>query len=114
MSVFMTQFSYATETWKQLADNPEDRRDAIKPLLESVGGRLIGVWYAFGDYDGVVIFEAPDSTAAVAAIIAAIGPGHVKSVKTTPLITVDEMQTALSKTKSIAEGSGYNRPGGSA
>ena len=53
MPVFMSQFSYATETWKQLADNPEDRRDAIEPLLESLGGRLIAVYYAFGDYDGV-------------------------------------------------------------
>jgi len=113
MPVFMTQFSYATETWKQLADNPEDRRDAIEPLLDSLGGRLIGVWYAYGDYDGVVIFEAPDGTTAAAAVIAAIAPGHVKTVKTTPLLTVDEMQAALSKTKIVAERTSYDRPGGS-
>ncbi len=114
MSVFMTQFSYTVETWKQLADHPEDRRNAIEPVLASVGGRLIGVWYAFGEYDGVVIFEAPDSASAAAAVIAAIGPGHVKSVKTTPLLTTAEMQAALGKTTSIAESSGYDRPGGSA
>ena len=113
MPVFMSQFSYTTETWKQLADNPEDRRDAIEPLLESLGGRLIAVYYAFGDYDGVVIFEAPDGATAAAAVIAAIAPGHVKSVKTTPLLTVDEMQAALSKTKIVAERTSYDRPGGS-
>ena len=75
MPVFMSQFSYATETWKRLADNPEDRSDAIEPLLESLGGRLIAVYYAFGDYDGVVIFEAPDGATAAAAVIAAIAPG---------------------------------------
>ena len=113
MSVFMTQFSYTTDTWQQLADNPQDRRDSIEPVLASVGGHLIGVWYAFGDYDGVVIFEAPDGSAAAAAVIAAIGPGHVKSVKTTPLLTVDEMQAALGVSKTIAAKTGYDRPGGS-
>jgi uncharacterized protein with GYD domain len=112
MAVFMTQFSYSLDTWKQLAENPEDRGDAIEPLLESLGGRLIGVWYAFGEYDGVVIFEAPDGTAAAAAVLAAIMPGHVSSVKTTRLLTVDEMQEALAKTKVVAEKTSYGRPGG--
>ena len=113
MPTFMSQFSYDIETWKQLANSPEDRRDAIEPLLESLGARLIGVWYAFGDYDGVVIFEAPDGMTAAAAVIAAISPGHVKTVKTTPLLTVDEMQAALGKTKFAAESTSYDRPGGS-
>jgi uncharacterized protein with GYD domain len=60
-----------------------------------------------------VIFEAPDGTTAAAAVIAAIAPGHVKTVKTTPLLTVDEMQAALSKTKIVAERTSYDRPGGS-
>ena len=113
MPTFMSQFSYSTETWKQLADNPEDRRDSIEPLLESLGGRLIAVYYAFGDYDGVVIFEAPDGVAAAAAVIAAISPGHVSSVKTTRLLTTDEMREALAKTKIVAEKTSYDRPGGS-
>ncbi|MDE2815105.1 MAG: GYD domain-containing protein [Chloroflexota bacterium] len=113
MPTYMSQFSYGVETWKQLAENPEDRRDAIEPLLESLGGRLIAVYYAFGDYDGVVIFEAPDGVTAAAAVIAAIAPGHVSSVKTTRLLTVDEMQDALAKTKIVAERTGYDRPGGS-
>ena len=71
-----------------------------------MGGRLIGVWYAFGDYDGVVLYEAPDGPAAAAAVIAAIGPGHVKAVKTTPLLTVDEMQAALGVAKSIGAETG--------
>ena len=114
MAIFMSQFSYGAETWNQLAENPEDRSDAIKPLLESLGGRLIAVYYAFGDYDGVVIFEAPDGVVAAAAVIAAIAPGHVESVKTTRLLTVDEMQAALAKSRIVAEETDYDRPGGSA
>ena len=113
MPLFMSQFSYNTETWKELADNPEDRSDAIEPLLESLGCRLISVYYAFGDYDGVVIFESPDGVSAAAAVIAAIIPGHVSSVKTTRLLTTDEMQAALAKTKVVAEQTSYDRPGGS-
>ena len=114
MALFMSQFSYDKDTWNQLTESPEDRRDAIEPLLESLGCRLVAVYYAFGDYDGVVIFEAPDGVTAAAAVIAAIKPGHVSSVKTTRLLTVDEMQAALAKTKIVDEQTTYDRPGGSA
>ena len=40
--------------------NPEDRRAAAQQYIESVGGKLHGFWYAFGEYDGYNLWEAPD------------------------------------------------------
>ena len=39
-------------------------------LIESVGGTLHGFWYAFGEHDGLTLWEAPDnvSMAAVASL----------------------------------------------
>ena len=46
---------------------------------------------SFGEYDGVIILEAPDdSAAATIALGAASSTGHLKDVKTTTLLSVDE------------------------
>jgi uncharacterized protein with GYD domain len=52
MAFYLTRFSYTPETWARLVKNPEDRRAAAKQYIESVGGKLHGFWYAFGDQDG--------------------------------------------------------------
>ena len=52
MPLYLTKFSYTTETWARLIRNPEDRRKAAQSYIESVGGKLHGFWYAFGTHDG--------------------------------------------------------------
>ena len=47
MPLYLTRFSYTPETWAWLIDNPEDRREAARSYIESVGGKLHGFWYAF-------------------------------------------------------------------
>ena len=42
------KFSYTPETWARLIGNPEDRREAARSYIESVGGKLHGFWYSFG------------------------------------------------------------------
>jgi uncharacterized protein with GYD domain len=91
----MIQFSYTSEAWSALAQNPQDRSGAIGQLLETLGGRLESLDYSMGDYDGVAIAEAPDDTTAMAAVIAAISPGHVRATKTTKLIPASDVVTAL-------------------
>jgi len=41
-------------------------------LLKQAGGRLIELYYSYGEYDGVVLFDAPDDITAGAAVIAAV------------------------------------------
>jgi uncharacterized protein with GYD domain len=40
--LYLTRFSYTPETWARLIDKPEDRRDAARSHIESVGGKLHG------------------------------------------------------------------------
>jgi uncharacterized protein with GYD domain len=101
MPRYMIQFSYTSEAWAALAKNPEDRSGALGQLLETLGGRLESLDYTMGDYDGVAIAEAPDDTTAVAAVIAAVSPGHVRGTKTTKLISPADMITALQKAGSV-------------
>src|SRR5919197_4924242 len=97
MPLYLTKFSYTAETWARLIGNPEDRRTAAQDYIESVGGKLHGFWYAFGEHDGYTLWEAPDN-GAMAAVALAIGSGGaLSSLETTVLLTVDEPIEALRK-----------------
>ena len=54
MPLYLSKFSYTPETWARLIRNPEDRRKAAQSYIESVGGKLLGFWYAFGAHDGTL------------------------------------------------------------
>ena len=90
MPLYMSQFSYTPEAWAALARNPEDRSEAIRGLAESMGARLVSFHYSFGDYDGVLMVEAPDEKTVAAMILAAVSAGHVKAIKTTTLLTAED------------------------
>ena len=74
MPLYLTRFRYTPETWAMLIAEPEDRRRAATAYIESVGGSLHGFWYAFGEWDGFTLWEAPDDVA-MAAVALAIGGG---------------------------------------
>ena len=101
MSLYMYKFSYTSETWKKLEKEPEDRRIAASKLLDMVGGKLLHLFYSFDDFDGIVVFEAPDNISAQAVMIKVFAAGHIKSIKPTLLFTVEEMMTGMRKAKGL-------------
>ena len=76
-------------------------RAAVTNFAESAGGRIEAFFFAFGQYDGVVIAEFPDNASAVAVSVAAAGAGIVH-LTMTPLITPDEMDRAVEKSATLA------------
>ena len=107
MPMYLTRFSYTPEAWARMTKNPEDRREAARAYIESVGGKLHGFWYAFGEYDGYNLWEAPDNVSMAAAVIAIGGGGALSKFETTVLMTVEETLEALGR----AGGIHYRRPG---
>ena len=107
MAMYLTRFSYTPETWARLTQNPEDRREAARAYIESVGGTLHGFWYAFGEYDGYNLWEAPDNVSIAAVVLAIGGGGALSKIETIPLLTVEETLEALGRAQSI----GYRKPG---
>ncbi len=61
---------YTPKAWATLVQNPEDRREAIRAVVEGLGGTIHGAWLTFGEYDTVLIFELPDNIAGTATSIA--------------------------------------------
>ena len=107
MPLYLTRFSYTPETWARLIKQPEDRRAAAQQYIESVGGKLHGFWYAFGDHDGYNLWEAPDNVSMAAVVVALSAGGALGTVQTTALLTVEETLAALEKARSVA----YKPPG---
>jgi len=95
MARYMLQFAYTPEAWQALVKNPMDREAAFRGLAEQMGATFISLDYCFGDYDGIAVVEAPDSKTALAIVLAAITPGHLKATRTTELFTMQEVTGAL-------------------
>ncbi|MDP8925412.1 MAG: GYD domain-containing protein [Actinomycetota bacterium] len=107
MPLYMTQVSYTSEAWAALTHNPENRGEAFGRLAEALGGRLLSFYNSFGEYDSVVIYEAPDESTAATIVMAAISPGHLSEAKTTVLLSAEEGMQAMRK----AGGATYRAPG---
>jgi len=73
-----------------LIDKPHDRLEALRPAIEKLGGRIVNAFYAFGEYDVVIITEMPDEASAAALAIAAAAGGSLRTTKTTQLVTAAE------------------------
>jgi uncharacterized protein with GYD domain len=107
MPTYLTAFKQTAETWGKLLRNPEDRRESLGPVIEALGGKLLGYWYAFGDIDGYTLFEAPDDAAAAALLVKVAASGAI-AASTTKLLTVEEAMDAMRRAGDVD----YSPPGG--
>jgi len=108
MPYYMLQGAYTSEAWAAQVANPQDRVEIVRPIFEKLGGRIESAYFAFGEYDVVVITEFPDNVSAAAISVALNAGGAFKSAKTTPLMTMQEGIEVMRK----AGGTGYHPPGG--
>ena len=106
MAHFLLEGAYTPETWKTLVNNPQDRSEAVRPVIEKLGGKVENVWFSFGDYDVVLIMQMPDNVSAAAFSLAVASGGVFRSLRTTPLLTIAEGMEAMKK----ASGAGYQPP----
>ena len=97
MPYFLTQATYTSDAWNALMRNPHDRFEALKPVVEKLGGKIVNAFFAYGEYDVVLILEMPDEASAAALAVAAAGGGALRATKTTQLITAAQGVEILKK-----------------
>jgi uncharacterized protein with GYD domain len=102
MPVYITQGRYTREAIKGMIVKPEDRADQVARLLSKVGGRLIGYYITFGDYDFLLIADAPNEQQMAAALFAAGSGGGVTDLKTTVALTSIEAKGAFAAASDLA------------
>lgn len=105
MPKYLVQASYSPEGAKGLLkDGGTKRVETVTAAVKALGGTIDGFYYCFGDDDVVGIFDVPDDETAAAFAIAINATGAVK-IKTTRLLTAEQIDTATRKTV------GYRPPG---
>jgi uncharacterized protein with GYD domain len=87
-----------------MAEGGSKRRDAAKAAIESVGGTMDCMYYAFGDTDVFGIADFPDDASAAAMSLMTNASGRV-SLNVTPLMAPEDLDAAAGK-------SGTYRPPG--
>lgn len=109
MPKYVSFFTYSSEAWGRMINAPGDRAAALRQVLDSVGGSLDTMYWMFGDYDGMVIFDVPDSASAAAVSIAAGSSGAFKHLETHELFNQDQLSETLARAKSATQA--YRPPG---
>ena len=98
MPKYLFQTSYTTEGLKGLLkDGGSKRREVVEQLTKAVGGSLEAFYFAFGDDDVYIISDVPDNVTSAAVSLTVNASGAVK-VKTTVLLTAEEVDRASQMT----------------
>ena len=64
MAYYSLQTAYTPLGWAALLKDPHHRLEAVRPVIERLGGTIVNGWFAFGEYDLLVICEMPDNISA--------------------------------------------------
>ena len=105
MPKYLVQANYVGEGLKGLLkEGGSSRRAVVEKIIDSMGGKLEVFYYAFGDTDLYGIADMPDNVSAAAFALTIAASGAV-TLKTTVLMTPEEIDKAVKKTPS------YRAPG---
>ena len=108
MPLYLYQAAYTPESWAAQMQNPQNRVEAVgRQVCEAVGGKLVGGWLCFGEYDLVIIADVPNNESMAGVALAVGAGGAIKASKTTVLMTGQEGVEALEKAKVVA---GHYKP----
>ena len=106
MPKYLIEASYTNDGVKGILDKGgSSRPEAVKHLLEDLGGSMEAFYFSFGDSDAIVIADVPDNITATAIALGVNASGGA-TVKTTVLLTPEEVDQATQKAVD------YTPPGG--
>jgi uncharacterized protein with GYD domain len=101
MALYMYQASYTAKSMAAQLKEPQDPAEAIRPALEEVGAKLVVAGFPFGEYDLLIVYEAPDDVTAASVAMAVAAAGEVKSAKTTRVLSGQEWLDSLRKRRVV-------------
>ena len=108
MPKYLFLFGLKGETVGRFMDNPSDRSVVVSDLVAQLGGTLESYYFMFGQYDGAVVCDLPDSASAATTAVAVAATGAFSTFETHELISSADMVGILERAKTIS----YVPPGG--
>ena len=101
MPLYMYQASYTAKSMADQLKKPQDPVAVIRPALEELGATIVVAGFPFGEYDVLVVYEAPDDMTAASVAMAVGAGGEVKSAKTTRVLSGQEWLESLRKRRIV-------------
>lgn len=99
MPHFMVQGSYSQQGLQGiLKDGGSVRKRDVERLVTSLGATLHSMYFTFGSDDFVIIVEGPDHIGQIAGNLLVGASGAVAHLRTTVLITPEEVDEAAKRT----------------
>jgi uncharacterized protein with GYD domain len=99
MALYALRTAYTPMGWAALLKDPRNRLEAVRPVVERLGGSIVQGWFTFGQSDLLLICELPDNVSAAALSMAIAAGGAVSNVETTVLMNFDDGLAAMTKAK---------------
>jgi len=105
MPKYLIQVNYTPEGARGLhKEGGVKRREMAANAAKSLGGHIEAFYFSFGSNDVITICDMPDAVSMAALALAVTESGAAETV-TTPLLTAEDMDHAVSKH------SAYRKPG---
>ncbi len=101
MALYMYQASYTAKSMAAQLQDPQDPVEVFRPTMEDLGAKIVVAAFPFGEYDVLVVYEAPDDMTAASVAMAIAAEGEVKSAKTTRLLSGQEWLESLRKRRIV-------------
>ena len=114
MALYMYQASYTAKSMAAQLKEPQDPMEVIRPTLDDLGAKIVVAGFPFGEYDLLVVYEAPDDMTAASVAMAVAAAGAVTAGKTTRLLSGQEWLESLRKRRIVTmrkEVHQYDPPG---
>ena len=89
MPAYISLFNFTEQGIHNVKDTVQ-RAQMVKKQTEAAGGRVIGVWWLMGQYDGILISESPNEETAMRQLIATGMAGNIRTT-TMRAFSEDEM-----------------------
>lgn len=107
MAKYLVLFSLTSETVKRFVAKPSDRAAIVREVAESAGGSLESYYWMFGQYDGALVFDLPDSHTMATVSLAITSSGALSRFETHELIESSDLTAIAERAKGIT----YQPPG---
>ena len=110
MPRYLHQFGYSVESIRGMVTTPQNRREAAEKIFAAAGGKVLDMYFCFGEYDGLAISEFPSQLDATTVALAVGSSGAFSKMQTTVLIDMDEAVQAMQRAGEIT--GSYTPPSG--
>jgi len=109
MPKYLATFTYSVGSWARMTESPGDRIEAVRKIMEAIGGQLECMYWCAETEDGLTIADFPDSVASGAVQAAMFKTGAFQSIDVKELINKQQLQAKLVLARDA--GQVYEAPG---